>query len=48
MYVDDILLLSHDPKPTLLDLGKVYALKEGSWESQTIYLGAQKIPTPPT
>ena len=30
VYIDDILLISHDPKPTLEALGTVYTLKEGS------------------
>ena len=40
-YVDDILLVSHDPRPSLIELGKVFALKEGSLGTPDIYLGAQ-------
>ena len=41
VYVDDILLVSHQPKPTLEELGKIYALKDGSLDKPKIYLGAQ-------
>ena len=41
VYIDDILLISHDPKPTLEALGTVYTLKEGSPTKPDIYLGAQ-------
>ena len=41
VYVDDILLVSHQPKPTLEELGKIYALKDGSLDKPEIYLGAQ-------
>ena len=41
VYVDDILLLSHSPKPTLVQLGQIYDLKDGSIEVPTQYLGAQ-------
>ena len=33
--------MSHDLRPSLIDLGKVYALKEGSLGTPDIYLGAQ-------
>ena len=41
VYVDDILLVSHDPRPSLIELGKVYALKKSSLGTPDIYLGAQ-------
>ena len=41
VYVDDILLVSHDPKPTLLRIGASYEIKEGSLGPPETYLGAQ-------
>lgn len=41
VYVDDILLVSHDPKPSLLRIGASYELKEGSLGHPETYLGAQ-------
>jgi hypothetical protein len=41
VYVDDILLVSHAPRPTLEQIGKTYELKEGSLQSPDTYLGAQ-------
>jgi len=41
VYVDDILLVSHDPKPVLLQIGSQYELKEGSLGAPDTYLGAQ-------
>ena len=41
VYVDDILLVSHDPKPALLQIGALYELKEGSLGQPETYLGAQ-------
>ena len=41
VYVDDILLVSHDPKPSLLQIGAMYELKEGSLGPPETYLGAQ-------
>ena len=41
VYMDDILLVNHDPKSTLDNLGKIYALKEGSLGKLDIYLGSQ-------
>ena len=41
VYIDDILLISHDPKLTLEALGTVYTLKDGSLAKPDIYLGAQ-------
>jgi hypothetical protein len=41
VYVDDILLVSHDPKTTLLQIGLKYELKEGSLGPPETYLGAQ-------
>jgi hypothetical protein len=41
VYVDDILLISHDPRPTLLAIGRFYELKEGSLGTPSTYLGAQ-------
>ena len=41
VYVDDILLVSHDPKPTPLETGAFYELKEGSLGIPETYLGAQ-------
>ena len=41
VYVDNILLISHDPKLTLEALGMVYTLKDGSLTKPDIYLGAQ-------
>ncbi len=39
--MDDILLVSHDPKPSLLQIGATYELKEGSLGKPETYLGAQ-------
>ena len=41
VYMDDILLVSHDPKSTLDHLGKIYALKERGLGKPDIYLGSQ-------
>ena len=41
VYVDDILLMSHDPKSTLTRLGKIYPLKERSLGKPELYLRAQ-------
>lgn len=41
VYVDDILMISHDPKPALLQIGALYELKEGSLGPPETYLGAQ-------
>jgi len=41
VYVDDILLVSTDPKVTLLEIGKSYEIKEGSLSHPDTYLGAQ-------
>jgi hypothetical protein len=40
VYVDDILHLSHDVKPTMKALEKLYELKPGSCGPPTMYLGA--------
>ena len=39
VYVDDILLLSHNPRPIFIKLGQIYDLKDGM-EEPTQYLGA--------
>jgi hypothetical protein len=41
VYVDDILLVSHDPGTTLRVIGTYYELKEGSLGPPDTYLGAQ-------
>lgn len=41
VYVDDILMVSHDPKTPLLQIGTIYELKEGSLGRPDSYLGAQ-------
>lgn len=42
VYVDNILLVSHDPKPILLQIvGSKYKLKEGSLGHPTTYLGGK-------
>mgnify|MGYP003321204368 FL=1 len=41
VYVDDILLISHDPKPTLTKLGQIYNIKNDTIAEPTQYLGAQ-------
>jgi hypothetical protein len=41
VYVDDILLASHDPRTTLKAIGEVYDIKEGSLGPPDTYLGAQ-------
>ena len=41
VYVDDILLISYDTKPTLTSLGKIYDLKEGSLGDPKQYLCVQ-------
>ena len=39
-YVDDVLVISHEPQVTVEAIGKHVALKEGSVASPTTYLGA--------
>lgn len=41
VYVDDILLASHDPRITLKAIGEVYDIKAGSLGPPDTYLGAQ-------
>ena len=41
VYVDDILLASHAPRPMLLQIGTIYKLKEGSLGNPSSYLGVQ-------
>ena len=41
VYVDDILMVSHDPKPTLEEIGSDFEIKKGSLKAPDIYLGAQ-------
>ena len=41
VYVDDILLVSHNPRPSLLQIGAFYELKGGSLGNPETYLGAQ-------
>ena len=40
VYVDDVLAISHDPKPLIEEIGKTYKLKKGSVGPPTRYLGA--------
>jgi hypothetical protein len=40
VYVDDIMVLSHDTKPTMDAIASLYKLKEGSVGEPTQYLGA--------
>ena len=40
VYVDDILAISHDPKPLIEEIGKTYELKKGSVGPPMRYLGA--------
>jgi Reverse transcriptase (RNA-dependent DNA polymerase) len=40
VYVDDLLLISHDPDPTMAELGKMYRLKPESMGEPHRYLGA--------
>ena len=39
VYVDDVLAISHDPKPLIEEVGKMYELKKGSVGPPTRYLG---------
>ena len=41
VYVDDILCVDLDPKASLLKLGEIYNIKEGSLKPPDTYLGAQ-------
>ena len=41
VYVDDILMISHDPRPTLEKIGMFYEIKGGKMEPPDTYLGAQ-------
>lgn len=41
VYVDDILIVSHDPQAIIKELQAVYELKKGSVGPPTTYLGAQ-------
>ena len=38
--MDDVLAISHDPKPLIKEIGKTYELKKGSIGPPTRYLGA--------
>jgi Reverse transcriptase (RNA-dependent DNA polymerase) len=40
-YVDDILAISHDPRPTLIALTSTFKLKDDKIEPPDVYLGAQ-------
>ncbi len=40
VYIDDILILSKDPKVTMDELGKLYELKPESVMEPDLYLGA--------
>jgi hypothetical protein len=40
VYVDDCLVVSHDPGAVMKKLGEYYELKEGSVKPPEIYLGA--------
>ena len=40
VYVDDVLAISHDPKPLIEEIGKTYELKKGSVGPPARYLGA--------
>ena len=40
VYVDDVLAISHDPKPLIEEIGKTYGLKKGRVGPPTRYLGA--------
>ena len=40
VYVDNVLAISHDPKPLIEEIGKMYELKKGSVGPPTRYLGA--------
>ena len=41
VYVDDLVLVSHDPNPTMVNIDKIYQLKEGSLGKPDTYLGGQ-------
>lgn len=41
VYVDDIMVVSHDPDSTIKRIGKIYEIKEGSAGPPDQYLGAQ-------
>ena len=41
VYVEDILLVSHDPKPMLKAIGEEYELKVASLKEPDTYLGVQ-------
>ena len=41
VYVDDLMFVSHDSKPTLVNIDKIYQLKEGSLGNPDTYLGGQ-------
>ena len=40
VYVDDIIVMSHDPKQTMDAIADLYRLKEGSVGESTTYLRA--------
>jgi hypothetical protein len=40
IYVDDILCVSHDPKPVMDEIGKLYTVKKESVGVPECYLGA--------
>ena len=41
VYVNDYMFVSHDPEPTLVNIDKIYQLKEGSLRKPDTYLGGQ-------
>ena len=41
VYVDDILVVSHNPEATMTQIGKLYEIKPGSAGPPSTYLGAQ-------
>ena len=40
VYVDDCLVVSHDPKSTMMKIGEIYELKDGKYGAPESYLGA--------
>ena len=45
VYVNDLMFVSHDPKPMLENIDKIYQLKEGSLGKPDTYLGGQFMST---
>ena len=46
VYVDDIMIVSHEPQVMIDKIGEIYEIKEGSSRPPEMYLGAQTYQHP--